>query len=86
MRGADYAVVLHLDDDLETSPHAWSRSGAAGEVVDLGGNISTCVEQISGGGGNGGCLRKHLHMRGADCNLLWIVQTAGETSPHAWSR
>ena len=47
MRGADPMTRRKATSVLETSPHAWSRSGICPQAARRCGNISTCVEQIA---------------------------------------
>ena len=66
MRGADGTIIPISDVNTETSPHAWSRCHQCKITVPHGGNISTCVEQISFVMPLTILIWKHLHMRGAD--------------------
>ncbi len=70
----------------ETSPHAWSKPPSAAVIHSGRRNISTCVEQTSGGLGVLPVGGKHLHMRGANVVPKDSRAAVVETSPHAWSK
>ena len=86
MRGADIESLRAYQLNLETSPHAWSRSRGVLSLPACFRNISTCVEQIFFVIHSIVEAWKHLHMRGADLIQNSKAKQTRETSPHAWSR
>ena len=86
MRGANFAENDSVAKRQETSPHAWSKLADGHEHLQLGGNISTCVEQTASSRRRPTRWKKHLHMRGANNPAKEDAGNRRETSPHAWSK
>ena len=70
----------------ETPPRTWRRPPTIQIRVNSAGNTSTYVEKTVYGHTLTPLIRKHLHVRGEDLDMLRDKQFVSETPPRTWRR
>ena len=86
IRGENCRSRLTGTDQRETPPHTWRKSTKTWKPSGCLRNTSTYVEKIYPPSLSNADDQKHLHIRGENFLVRFIVPLQTETPPHTWRK